>query len=90
MDTFKRWLRSPFFADLAERAGKSFLQGWAVGSAIFTVAADGVLRLTDIAWVDGLDVGGWMLVASVVTSLMSYRRGNPGTASVTHAVEVSE
>lgn len=90
METIKRWLKSPFVADALERAGKSFLQGWAVGSAIFTVAADGVLRLTDIAWVEGLNVGGGMLVASILTSLLSYKRGGSGTASLVKAVEYRE
>lgn len=90
METLKQWLRHPFIADALERAGKSFAQGWAVGSAIFTVAADGVIRLTDIAWVEGLNVGGGMLVASILTSLLSYKRGGSGTASLAKCVEYRE
>lgn len=87
MDTFKRWLRSPFFADLAERAGKSGIQGFITGSAL---QLSGVIDLRMIDWGSGLAIGGGMMLASILTSLLSYKRGNAGTASITHAVEVSE
>ena len=87
MNAFKRWLRSPFLADLGERAGKSGIQGFIVGSA---VEFSGIVDLRMIDWGSGLAIGGGMMLASILTSLLSYKRGNAGTASITHAVEVSE
>ncbi len=86
MDAIKRWLRSPFFADLAERGVKSAIQGFAVGSA---VEFSGVVDLRLIDWSGGLAIGGGMLLASILTSLLSYKRGNVGTASMTTAVEAA-
>lgn len=87
MDTFKRWLRSPFFADLAERGVKSAIQGFAVGSA---VEFSGVVDLRLIDWSGGLAIGGGMLLASILTSILSYRRGSNGTASLAKCVEYRE
>lgn len=81
------WDTHPFVVDTAERAGKSALQGFVVGSAIFTAVDGAAIALTTIQWLDGLNVGGGMAVASLITSLLSYKRGNRGTASLTKAVE---
>ena len=85
MDNFLH--NNPFIQDTAERAGKSALQGFVVGSAIFTAAEGGQIALTTIQWLDGLNVAGGMAVASLIASLLSYRRGYRGTASLTKAVE---
>lgn len=87
MDAFIRWLKSPFVADAGERAGKSGIQGFIVGSA---VEFSGIVDLRMIDWGGGLAIAGGMFLASILTSILSYRRGNHGTASMTYAVEVSE
>lgn len=79
---------TPFIEDLLERAGKSGIQGFIVGSALDIGSAAVDLRLID--WSGGLAVGGGMLLASILTSLLSYKRGGSGTASLVKAVEYRE
>jgi hypothetical protein len=87
MNAFIKWLKSPFVADAGERAVKSAAQGLAVGGAFDLT---GSVAFTDIDWSHGLNFAAGMFVASILTSLLSYKRGNQGTASMTSAVEVSE
>lgn len=79
---------TPFMEDTAERAGKSAIQGFAVGSAIDLSGA--AFSIADIDWANGFNFGLGMLIASVVTSLLSYKRNGSGTASLVKAVEYRE
>lgn len=82
--------KHPFVLDAAERAGKSALQGFVVGTGIFTATEGTAIALTNIQWAVGLNVAGGMAIASIITSLLSYRRGPGGTASATKVVEYVE
>ena len=88
MSKISKFFEHPFVADTAERAGKSAIQGFIVGSAmqVGSVAVD--LRVLD--WYGGLAVAGGMFLASIATSLLSYKGGTTGTASLSHSVEYTE
>lgn len=85
------WGRQPVIVrDVTERAGKSFFQGFSAGSLIFTAIEHGAIRLTDIEWLDGLNMGGGMAIFSVVTSALSWKRSNNGTASLSKGVVAAD
>ena len=85
----KRFFSNPFVQDTAERASKSAGQGFIVGSAIDMSGA--AFSIADVDWANGLNFGLGMMLVSVLTSLLSYRRGgNGGTASLCKAVEYRE
>jgi hypothetical protein len=71
-----------FWLDATERAIKSFAQGvltvFIVGGAFNAFHAD---------WGNALGVGLGAAVLSYLTSLLSFKFGNSGTASLTTAVE---
>jgi hypothetical protein len=69
-----------FWQDLAERAGKTFVQ-----SLLAVVGVQGVTVL-DVDWATAAAVGGTATLVSVLTSLLSFTFGNTGTASATSAV----
>lgn len=72
----------PFVQDTAERAVKSFAQGvlgtFIVGDGFNAFHAD---------FGNALGLGLGAAVLSVLTSVVSYKVGNSGTASLTSAVE---
>lgn len=74
-----------FWQDLAERAGKTFVQGIL---AVLTV--QGVSSALEVNWPDALAVSGTAALVSVLTSLLSFKFGNTGTASATTAVVLDE
>ena len=71
----------PFVADAAERAVKSFAQG------VLATFGAGALDVLNADWGSALSLGAGAAVLSVLTSLLSVRFGNSGTASLTSAVE---
>ena len=72
-----------FVADAAERAVKTFAQTLL---AYFGASAFDVLKAD---WGNALSVAAGAVVLSVLTSLLSVKLGNSGTASLTTAVEPS-
>lgn len=72
----------PFIADSAERAAKSFAQGvlatFVIGDGFDAFHAD---------WGNALSFGVGGAVLSVLSSVISYKVGRSGTASLTAAVE---
>lgn len=82
---------TPFVKDAAERAAKSFVQGFAVGAGMLKLGSDVVANVDIIGfpWAAACSTGGGMLVASLVTSLLSFKAGTNGTASLTSAVQKS-
>lgn len=89
IERIKAWLKRPVVEDSLERAGKSALQGFVVGSALDLSGA--MVSLTSIDWANGLNFGAGMFVVSVITSLLSYkRRGGNGTASLVKSIEYRE
>ena len=71
-----------FFADLVERAVKTFAQALV---AVLTV--QGVSGVLDVDWPRALSVAGLAAIVSALTSLASGSLGRSGTASLTTAVE---
>jgi hypothetical protein len=71
-----------FWIDASERAVKTFAQALL---AVLTV--QGVSDLLSVDWGRALSVAGLATVISFLTSLLSLRLGNSGTASATEAVE---
>ena len=71
-----------FWSDAAERAIKTFAQALL---AVLTV--QGVSDLLSVNWGRSLSVAALATVISFLTSLLSLRLGNTGTASLTTAVE---
>ena len=81
--------------DIGERAVKTFAGGFIVGAHLIDAATglavgQGTVAFSDIDWAGGFDVGSGTLVLSILFSLWSLRRGNPGTASLTTAVELAK
>jgi hypothetical protein len=70
-----------FVLDSLERAGKTFAQ-----SLLAFFGAD-VLDVLHANWGDALSVSAGAVVLSVLSSVISYKAGNSGTASLTTAVE---
>lgn len=80
-----------FAIDAGERAVKTFAGGFIVGANLISAAGSvatgqGTVALSEIEWERGLDFGAGTLVVSILFSLWSIKRGNPGTASATKAV----
>lgn len=73
---------SQFAKDAAERAAKTFAQALL---AVLTV--QGVSDLLSVDWSRALSVAALAAVISVLSSVVSYKAGNSGTASLTDAVE---
>lgn len=71
-----------FLLDAAERAVKTFAQALL---AVLTV--QGVSDLLSVDWGRALSVAALATVISALTSLVSLKLGNSGTASATEAVE---
>lgn len=85
----KRFFSHPFVQDTAERASKSAGQGFILGAALDMSGS--AFAITSVDWANGLNFGLGMMLISVLTSLLSYRRGgNGGTASLVKAVEYRE
>lgn len=70
-----------FLVDAGERAAKTFAQ-----AALATLGAGSVDILTT-NWVGALSIGAGAAIVSLLMSIGSERGGNPGTASLTKAVE---
>lgn len=88
--TIPSWVKE-FAVDAGERAVKTFAGGFIYGAnlvqaGIDVFAGQGTVAFSQIDWVGGLDVGSGTAVASIAFSLLSLKRGNPGTASATKAV----
>ncbi|WP_078324480.1 holin [Mycobacteroides salmoniphilum] len=80
-----------FAVDAGERAAKTFAGGFIVGANLLGAAGavatgQGTVALSEIDWERGLDCGAGTLFVSILFSLWSIKRGNPGTASATKAV----
>lgn len=73
-------LSRQFWADLAERAVKTFAQ-----AALATLGL-GSVDVLSTNWVGVLSVGAGAALVSVLTSLASEQWGDKGTASVVHTV----
>lgn len=73
-----------YWLDTAERAIKTFVQGLL---AYFTAGAIDVLSAD---WGEALTVAGTAAFLSLLTSLLSLKLGNSGTASATDAVVTAE
>lgn len=71
----------PFVSDSLERATKSFAQG------VLATFGAGALDVLHADWGNALSLGAGAAVLSVLTSLLSVKFGNSGTASLTTAVE---
>lgn len=65
-----------FFIDMAERAIKTFAQ-----TLLGFVAVQGA-AFADIDWATALSVSGVATLASLLTSVASYKVGDKGTCSV--------
>lgn len=78
----------PTVKDIAERAVKTFAGGFIIGANLPGAAVN--VAISDIDWVAGIDFGAGTLVVSLLFSAASLKRGNPGTASLTSAVSLSE
>ncbi len=74
-------MTTQFWQDLAERAGKTAVQG-----LLSALTVQGLASFLDVDWGTALAVAGTAALISVLTSLMSFTFGNTGTASVTNAV----
>lgn len=70
-----------FFLDLLERAIKTFVQ-----SLLATLTVQGVSDLLAVNWGQAASIAGLATLVSVLTSLLSIKLGNGGTASATDAV----
>jgi hypothetical protein len=70
-----------FLIDAAERAVKTFAQ-----TLLAYFGAD-ALDVLNANWGNALSVAGGAVVLSALTSLLSVRLGNSGTASMTEVVE---
>ncbi len=77
-------MTSQFWTDTAERAVKTFAQALL---AVLTV--QGVSDVLDVDWGRALSVAALATIISVLTSLLSLKLGNSGTASATKAVQPS-
>lgn len=72
---------SKFFADAAERAIKTFAQ------TLLAYFGASALDVLNADWGNALSVAAGAVVLSALTSLLSVKFGNSGTASLTTAVE---
>lgn len=84
----------PTIKDGVERAAKTFAGGFIVGANLLGAVANTLVGQVNVAasqinWAHGLDVGLGTTVVSALFSLASLKFGNPGTASVTKAVEIA-
>lgn len=70
-----------FWLDALERCAKTFAQ-----ATLATLGAGSVDILT-ANWVGALSIGAGAAIVSLLMSIGSERGGNPGTASLTKAVE---
>jgi hypothetical protein len=76
---------TPFIEDTAERAGKTFAQGFLAAAGVSGAATD----FHSVPWVHAGQVGLVAVVFSFLTSLASLQLGTKGTASLTKAVQKS-
>ena len=76
-------MSSQFVQDAVERAVKTFAQ------AVLAFFGAGALDIVSADWGEALSLGVGGAVLSLLTSVASYKAGNTGTASLTHAVEPS-
>lgn len=77
-------MNSQFLKDLIERAVKTAAQSLL---AYFTAGAVDVVTAD---WGEALTIAGTATLISVLTSLLSLKLGNSGTASMTHAVVLAD
>lgn len=74
-------MSSQFVKDAAERAVKTFAQ------TLLAYFGASALDILHADWGNALSVSAGAVVLSVLTSLLSVKFGNSGTASLTTAVE---
>lgn len=77
-------MNSQFFKDAAERAIKTFAQ-----TLLVYFGAD-ALDVLNANWGNALSLALGAVVLSILTSLLSLKLGNSGTASLTHAVVLAD
>jgi hypothetical protein len=70
-----------YIRDLAERTGRSFVQGFTL-AVLGPAVTSGTLDITTVNWGSGLDFGLGMALLTVITAIGAQPFGNPTTASI--------